>query len=477
MRTMKYLLTALILVSGQNLSQTKSDQIDALMQKYFENGQFNGSVLVAQNGKAIFEKGYGYANFEWKIPNTPDTKFRLGSVTKQFTAMLIMQQVQKGTISLDAPVIRYLPLYPRPQGEKVTIRHLLMHTSGIANYTDGITEQETREKLSTDQLVSKFADKPLAFEPGSKFSYCNSGYVLLGAILEAVTGKPYEDLIQENIFRPLGMKNSGYDHQETILEKRASGYEMAASRINAPFVDMSNPYAAGALYSTVEDLYIWDRALYSDTLLSEPNRKVYFTPGLSNYAFGWVVGKERIGNSTDSVLMTYHTGRIYGFGVMIARMTDRQDLIVLLNNTGSNPLFGCAQTIEAILNDKPYDIPRKSVALTLGEMISSGPIEKIRPEFLRLKGLTKEYELDDGEMYMLGRRLISADNFPAAIEVCILSAESFPGSWRVYDSLGEAYVKNGQKDLAIRTYEKSIELNPDNANAVQELKKLKEAHR
>ena len=423
----------------------------------------------------ILKKGYGYANFEWKIPNTPDTKFRLASVTKQFTAMLIMQLVERGKISLDDPVVTYLPQYPKPQGEKVTIRHLLTHTSGIHNYTFGLGTKEKREIVSTEQLISKFSDKPLEFEPGSKYNYSNSGYVLLGAILEAVTGKRYEELIEENIFRPLGMLNSGYDHQETILEKRASGYEMSVDRINAPFIDMSIPFAAGALYSTVEDLYLWDRALYSDKLLSEANRRIYFRPGLNNYAFGWIVQKERIGNGTDSIVMTHHSGGIDGFGTIIVRMTDRQDLVVLLNNTGAIPLIDIARTIAAILNDKPYDNPRKSLASVLGESIASGRIQNIRADFLRLKGLPKEYNLDEGEVNLLGYRLMAAHKMAAAIDVLTLNVESFPRSWNVYDSLGEAYINSGQKELAIRNYEKSIELNPNNANGIEILKKLKDA--
>ena len=475
MRTVICLFCSLLLMNELTLSQTKSGEIDALMQKYYEYGQFNGSVLVAQGGKVILKKGYGYANFEWNIPNTPDTKFRLASVTKQFTAMLIMQQVEGGKISLDAPVITYLPKYPKPQGEKVTIRHLLTHTSGIHNYTIGLGTKEKREIVTPGELVSKFSDRPLEFEPGSKYSYSNSGYVLLGAILEAVTGKPYEDLIEEKIFRPLGMLNSGYDHQETILDKRASGYEMSVTRINAPLIDMTIPFSAGALYSTVEDLYLWDRALYSDKLLSEANKRIYFTPGLNNYAFGWDVQKERIGNGADSVLMIHHSGGIDGFGTIIARLPDRQDLIVLLNNTGAISLIGIARTIAAILYDKPYDSPRKSLATVLGQSIASGTVQNIRAEFLRLKGLSKEYNLDEGEVNLLGYRLMAAHNMGAAIDVLTLNVESFPRSWNVYDSLGEAYMNSGQKELAIRNYEKSIELNPNNASGIETLKKLKDA--
>jgi CubicO group peptidase (beta-lactamase class C family) len=468
-------IAVLVALAAQIRCQSRGEKIDALVGKYFEYGQFMGSVLVAEDGNAVFEKGYGFADLEWNIPNTPDTKFRLGSITKQFTSMLIMQQVQKGTIRLDAPVIEYLPGYPKPQGEKVTIRHLLTHTSGIPNYTQIIDIRTDRKHYSLDELVSVFSGKPLDFEPGTSWKYSNSGYYLLGAVLEKVTRTPYERLLRENILQPLGMKNTGYDNTEEILPKRASGYERVGGFVNAPFLDMSLPFSAGALYSTVEDLLLWDSALYTDRLLSDSLKKMYFTPFRNNYAFGWVVRTQAIGTSSDSALVISHGGGINGFNTVIARIPARHRLVVLLNNTGSAPLDEMVRSITGILYDKPFAGPRRSIARSLGEAITSSGITKALEKYQDMVLRKSEYALDEGEMNGLGYQLLRDGKTKEAVEVFKLNAAAFPKSWNVYDSLGEAYVSDGEKKLAILNYEKAVELNPSSTSSADALRKLKGA--
>src|SRR3984893_19516327 len=208
------------------LAQDKARKIDDLVALYHNYGQFNGAALVAENGKVIYKKGVGLANMEWNIPNEPDTKFRLGSITKQFTATLILQLVEQGKIKLDGNVSDYLPDYRKDTGAKMTIHHLLSHTSGVPNYTaaPGFEENVSRNPFKVDDFVKKYASGDLEFEPGAKFNYSNSGYFLLGAIIEKVAGKPYAQVLQEKITDPLGMKNTGYDHYSPIISKRATGY-------------------------------------------------------------------------------------------------------------------------------------------------------------------------------------------------------------------------------------------------------------
>ena len=473
-RRLVFLVLAFLSIGvAASMAQTKSEKIDSLMRVYNEYGQFNGSLLVAENGTVILKKGYGFANFEWDIPNTPDTKFRLGSITKQFTAMLIMQQVEKGAIALDDPIDKYLKDYPKPQGEKVTVRHLLTHTSGTPNYTEFMDIRRDRSSYSLDRLIATFSSKPLEFEPGTKWHYSNSGYVLLGAILEHVTGKPYEALLRTSILDPLGMMNSGYDHFEPILKKRATGYERSVNLENAPYLDMSVPYAAGAMYSTVEDLYLWDRALYTDRLISAKSKALYFTPFLNHYAFGWGVNFIRQGESSDTVLAISHGGGINGFNTLIVRIPDAQHLIVLLNNTGGTGLEEMARAICGILYGKAYALPRRSLAVELGTFINGHGLEQVAGKFRELKERTGEFSLRESEMNMLGYQLLQQGKAKAAIEVFKLNVDAYPKSWNVYDSLGEAYMNDGQTSLAIENYEKSIELNPANVNGVDTLKKLK----
>jgi CubicO group peptidase (beta-lactamase class C family) len=467
------IVAGLIILVSQIHAQSREGQIDALVRKFSEYGLFSGSVLVADEGKVIFEKGYGYANLEWGIANAPDTKFRLGSITKQFTSMLVMQQVQKGAIRLDDPVVTYLPDYPRPQGEKVTIRHLLTHTSGIPNYTGFLDIRSDRKLYTLEALIASFSGKPLEFEPGTSWRYSNSGYVLLGAVLEKVTRTPYEQLLRVNILDPLGMKNTGYDHTETILPKRASGYERTGRLLNAPFLDMSVPFSAGALYSTTGDLYLWDQGLYSGVLLADSLRNLYFTPVRNHYAFGWVVQKGAEGVSTDSVLEVFHGGGINGFNTIIVRIPEKRQLVVLLNNTGNAPLTDMARSITGILYGKPFAGPRRSIAQVLGDSAATGRLARLLEKYPAMRADTAEYSLNEGEMNGLGYQLLQDGKTKEAIEIFKLNVAAFSRSWNVYDSLGEAYVGAGDTILARRNYEKSLELNPANTGAAEALKKLK----
>lgn len=235
------LLIVALITATSAFAQQNVKQIDGLMKQYYDYGQFNGSILVAEKGKIIYEHGFGMANMEWAIPNQPDTKFRIGSVTKQFTATLILQLVEEGKIKLDGKITDYLTDYRKDTGEKVTIHQLLNHTSGIPSYTDrrNFMAESSRNPYGVADFIKKFASEDLAFEPGSKFSYNNSGYSILGAIIEKVTGKSYEAVLTERIFKPLGMTNSGYDNFAPLIKHRASGYQKTPDGfVNADYLDI-----------------------------------------------------------------------------------------------------------------------------------------------------------------------------------------------------------------------------------------------
>ena len=457
-------------------AQTKAEKIDALLKQYVANRQFNGSILVADKGKVVIKKGYGLANMEWNIANTPTTKFRLGSITKQFTAMLTMQLVEQGKLKLDGNVTDYLPDYPKATGGKITIHHLLTHTSGIPNYTDfpKFFETLSRDPYTPAAFVPKFSGMPLNFEPGSKFSYSNSGYFLLGVIIEKVTGKPYAEVLQEKILTPLDLKDTGYDLPGPIIPKRASGYEKRGSGyVNTPYLDMSIPYAAGSLYSTVEDLYTWSQALDTDALLSEKGKEALFTPFRDHYAYGWNVMNVAIGELKDSVQLIEHGGGINGFNTLISRIPADERFVVLLNNTGGAPLGGIRKNILNILYNQAVEPPKKSIADLLQKVILTEPEEVVRRKFAVWKG-GKAYNLDESDVNAVGYTLLGDGKLPEALTVFTLNAESFPDSYNVYDSRGEAYAKMGDKAAAIRDYKKSVALNPRNTNGYAKLKELGE---
>jgi CubicO group peptidase (beta-lactamase class C family) len=465
-------LLLLLVITTNLLAATHAEKIDALLAAYNKQRFFNGSALVAEHGKVILRKGYGLANMEWQIPNAPDTKFRLGSITKQFTSMVIMQLVGEGKIKLDEKITTYLPDYRKDTGDKVTVRHLLTHTSGIPSYTSlpGFFANVSRNPFTVDAFVKQYTSGDLEFEPGTKWSYDNSGYFLLGAIIEKVTGKSYADAVKERIFDPLGMKDSGYDRWATVLPKRATGYALTPNGYeNAPYLDMSIPYAAGSLYSTVDDLFKWDRALYTDKLLSNELKTAMFTPVLQNYAFGWSVHPLKLDDQKTEVATITHNGGINGFNTVEIRLPDTQDLVVLLDNTSrGDKLDAAARGIIDILHD--LDAPQPKPSLTDEVMKSAGSaLERVRE--LKTKS-PDAYDFSEPEINRLGYTLLQRGRIPDAVDVFRFNAETNPQSWNVYDSLAEAYAAHGDRELAITNYKKSIELNPKNQNAIDLLKRL-----
>ena len=289
--------------------------------------QFSGSVLVAQGGEVLFRKGYGMANLEHDVPNTPKTKFRLGSVTKQFTAMAATILQEQGKLSVQDPIDLHVS-DPPAAWQGIIIRHLLTHTSGIPDFTR-FRDYGRRMVLpsSVAQTILRFRNRPLEFTPGQRYSYCNSGYILLGHIIEKASGKKYREFVRESIFDPLGMKDSGYDRTSRILTHRAAGYAFwAGNLVNARYLDMSIPHAAGALYSTVDDLYLWDQALYTEKLVTKKSLDEMFTPFRSGYAYGWQVST-RHGRKCVS-----HAGAIPGFSAAIIRFPEGKACVVVLSN-------------------------------------------------------------------------------------------------------------------------------------------------
>ena len=457
--------------------QAKVHKLDKLIRAYAEFGKFNGSVLVAEKGEVIYKKGFGLADMEWNIPNQPDTKHRLGSITKQFTAMLIMQLVEQGKLKLDVPISAYLPEYPKKNGDVVTIHHLLTHSSGTPNMTSfpGFIKNNSRNSYSPVQLVNLFADSTLQFEPGKNYAYSNSGYILLGYIIEKVTGKSYEQVLQENIFTPLKMNNTGYDHHRLVLKNRASGYEKNGRRyVNANFIDMSVPYAAGALYSTVEDLYLWDQASYGNQLLRKENMDLLFTKhipsgGSHYYGYGWGIGEIRLGNTAERIETIGHGGGIDGFNTQLIRIPSDKSFIVFLNNTGGAPLDQMTNAIAAILYDKSYDLPKKSVAYSLADRIEKEGIPAALEYYNRIKD-SIGYYLDEREMNRTGYEFLQSRKVKEAAAIFKLNTQAFPKSANVFDSYGEALMALGNKTEAIENYKQSVKLNPGNENGIKILK-------
>jgi hypothetical protein len=301
----------------------------------------------------------------------------------------------------------------------------------------------------------------------------------LGAIIEAVTGQSYEDVLKENILEPVGMKNTGYDHHDTLIPNRAAGYEKrVGDYVNAPYLDMSLPYAAGSLYSTVEDLYLWDQILYADKLLSVELRELMFKPhvraGGSHYAYGWMVGMKTFPKSKAKVKRIAHGGGINGFNTLIDRLVEDRHLIVLFNNTGGTALGAMSEGIINILYDKPYSLPKRSIADVVGKTIRDKGVKAAIAQYRELKANSPEdYIFQPRELNTVGYMVLQGMKDPeGAIEIFKLNTEMYPKYANGYDSLAEAYMENGAMDKAIKFYAKSLELNPKNTNAIEKLSEI-----
>lgn len=332
-------------------------QAHDLIAPYLEAQSFSGSILVAKDGAPVLREGFGAADREWDIANTPDTKFRLGSITKQFTATAILQLAEQGKLSIDDPISKYYAEAPAAWS-KVTIKHLLTHTSGIPSYTGlpGFFEKSSRSPLTPDEIIKLTRDLPLEFEPGAKFAYDNTGYIILGYVVEKASGEAYADYVEKHIFAPLGMKDSGYDVSTAVLRHRASGYKPTKDGWkNADYLDMTLPYAAGSLYSTVDDLLIWDRALADGKILTPASRQAMFTDYGHQYGFGWQIdadaGHERVG----------HGGGINGFSTGISRYPKDGVVAIVLANYNGSPSNGMAENLAGLCAGT-YQ-PPKTIAL------------------------------------------------------------------------------------------------------------------
>lgn len=312
-------------------TQTAEDpvsKIDKMLNSLTEKEAFTGAVLVARNGEILLSQGYGPADRDKNLPNTPQTKYRIASLTKQFTAMAILMLQAQDKLNVQDPICRYISECPTIW-QDITIHHLLTHTAGMPELPD--PELPKDKPTTPEQMIALLKDKPLDFAPGARWSYSNTGYIVLGYIIEQASGLTYEAFLQQYIFEPLQMSDTGYDHNDGSLAIGYTGYH--GQWTEADYIDMTVPYAAGGLYSTVEDIYRWDQALYTEQLISKELLDDMFTPyvtapsfGDMEYGYGWLIGK-----SFDNQIV-WHPGEIEGFATDIDRYIDDKVTIIVLSN-------------------------------------------------------------------------------------------------------------------------------------------------
>ncbi len=390
-------------------------QADAILSGVYKSNEPGAALLVMKDGEVLMRKAYGMADLELGVPLEPDMVFRIGSMTKQFTAVAVLMLMGEGRLDLSDPITKFLPDYPT-QGRTITVEHLLTHTSGIQCYTK-LSEwfPLMREDMTLDELIAVFRDKPLEFEPGERWSYSNSGYVLLGAIIEKVSRLTYEAFLQKNIFDPLGLRHTHCGNTARVIPRRIPGYGPGpeGTFLNAEYISMTHPYAAGSLLSNVDDLATWNRALLAGTLIErETLEKAWnvheLTDGTSTgYGFGWSIGE------SDGNRIINHDGDISGFA---------SDGIVF----PEEKLFVTILTNSEVFERNPGGLASRIAALALGKPDPEPNTVSIDPELLDL--YAGEYELAPGvtlEIFRDGDRFFSQGTGEPAFEIFAESETKF----------------------------------------------------
>jgi CubicO group peptidase (beta-lactamase class C family) len=452
---------------SQISDSTISNKINTLIQLLYSREQFNGSILVSRNEKVVYEKAYGKADIKNDIEFSLSTPCYLASVSKQFTAIGILILVQKKLITLDDYINKYFPDFPN--GDSITIKQLLNHTSGIVNYEElgidrpGLTNQDVYNSL--------VQHKTLQFHPGEKYDYSNSGYVLSAMIIEQVSKMSFVEFMKKYVFEPLQMTN-------TFIYDKSAQNQKPVTKAYGKFGDesdaISNTTGDGGICSTVADLFEWDKALYTNKLVSQELLGQAFAPATLNngtkslYGLGWMIKDD------SSNKIVYHTGGSGGYRTYIERNLDNHNAIIILTNIENSPRRELSQAIENILDNKSYSLPKIPVATKMHNIRNSNGIDSAI-QFYNSNKINNpdKYDFSEQELNLLGYKFWSLNNIDEALKIFNLNVIAYPSSSNAYESLGEAYLKKGDKEQAEICFNKSLKLDATNQDAIRMLKQMK----
>lgn len=462
----------LIFLTVDSVSADAQAEIGVLMSALFARGQFNGAVLVAQEGNIIYWHAFGKANLQTGADFTPETPSNIGSLTKQFTAMAIMILAERNQLQYDDPAAKYIPEFSRATHlSQITLRHLLTHSSGMPDYGDLAIDDSG---LSQRALIAALLAKDGVFsEAGQKYRYSNPGYALLAIVIERVSGRSFAAFLEQEIFQPVGMRSTlVYDRPGKKSARTAVGYGQFG-QVDDDSAPSQIP-GDGGIYSTVDDLLKWDQTLYTQKLVRQSTLAEALIPGHvveghSTYGFGWNVAEDAGGK------YVWHTGSAAGFRAFIERRLGPRTTVILLTNRGNSKRMEINAAIQNILAAKPYVLPKQSGAETLYITIHDQGIQAALKMFEDLKARgDANYDFGEPELNTLGYQLLYGDKkSDDAVAIFRLNTAAHPASSNAFDSLGEAYTQNGQKALAIQSYQTAVKLDPSNGHAAAMLKQLK----
>jgi len=444
-----------------------STKLDAFMTELYEHGQFTGAILVSRHGNVIYEKAFGMADPKRKIPFTPDTQEYIGSVSKQMTAMGIMILKERGKLSYGQSVRDYFPELPESM-QSVRILDLLRHTGGLEDFYDfpDMTEQDVFRIL--------MKQKTLKFEPGTRFQYSNGGYTLLGMIISKIAGQSLNAFLTENIFRPLKMVHTSVNQITARNKERAIGYDLFGSENNYDsFIGGS-----ASVISTVRDLFKWDESFAKSPLVSAQTLAEAFEPsivqkddtyGERSYGFGWWIGRY------NGQMTLFHNGSFGGYKAYNEILIGDRINIIHLSNLRHSSMMGIRAAIIDILNGRPYKpVPRSIGAWIYREKQAAGADSMIHL-YRQIKGSAAKdgFDFGEGELNTLGYHLMRSERVDDAIKIFTLNTEVYPESANVYDSLGEAYLKSGNKELGLKNYQKALAIHPDDKDLQQRIANIR----
>lgn len=466
-------------------AQPPAARLHQLMARYHALGQLDGAVLVAERGRVIYQGAFGEANREWRQPATVDTAFRIASLSKQFTAAVVLKLVEQGKLRLDDKIGSYVPDLNPAIGGAVTLHQLLNHTSGIVDYANfpGFWNGRLGSVVPRADFLA-IMNGPLEFAPGTQGKYNSSGYTLLGYAVEKVTGKPFAQVLDELILAPLHMTRSGFDAPERIVARKASGYMRVLGQYQtAGNVWMPNVMASGGMVSTVGDMLKWDQALYGTRLLSAESKRVMFTPyvkddvwGDLGFGYGWMIGQRSIG--AGSVLVHEHGGNTHGFRSLITRFPGQQRLIVLLLNEGNGNkgrgIYQIRDSFTQLLYGQPTAMPAPPLADAIVDSIQRHGVAATGQRLATLARAAAGPR-DANELNMLAYQYAGQGSLDHAVAVLGMNLQLYPNDGNTHDSLGEIELMRGNKAAALRAYRQALALDPANSNAARAIKALESA--
>lgn len=467
---------AILLFTMNVWSQSKMnvvEQVDLLMAQAIEKDVFSGNVLIAHEGKIIYQKSFGYADWETKTPINDSTMFNIGSNGKDFTQVLICQLVQENKLAFNDPLSKYLNMFPKSIADKITVKQLLTMQSGMGDYMQS-PRFRFGQLRTISSLLDFIKDEPLLFEPGTDRAYSNSGYVVLGGVIEKITGKTYEENVRDRILKPLGMTHSMFIYPDTrnAVNKAAgteislSGLKRAEKGINPGLV----PTSAGGMYASASDLFkFYEAEMFSNKVLSDGMKLKLFTRYEDQPKKTW---KEMM---ADPKFISALAGGLNGWNSSVTQIPALHYTVIVLSNYdgAGQPAEQIGESIESIILGRPYETLKFPLPQFIYQYISKNGIDDFAKN---CDELLKKNEYGIREPMMLNRLgydLIGEKKPNWAVEIFKLNIRLFPDEPNGYDSLGEAYMLIGKKELAIESYKKVLEMDPGNENAKQMLEKLK----